>query len=246
MQASEYGNLDRVESDHWYYAGKREIVEHWIQFSRGLKATDTLLDFGAGTGRFASGFVGRCQVRVFDSHPESLAILRNRFAAESILEPAGPGIPVPDKSIDCVTALDVLEHLADDAAAVREFHRVLRPSGLAVITVPADMKLWSDWDVSLFHHRRYHRRGLEALFARTQWEIVHSIYTNVFAYPAVLFFRKWRKWTNARPDQGNRVEDRVPAPWLNRLLRFLYVAPAKTSWFPTPFGVSLLLVVRRR
>lgn len=243
MQVSEYSNLDRIERDHWYYAGKREIVEHWINSCRGLRANDTLLDFGAGTGLFASHFIGRCNVRVFDSYPESVAILRNRLPADSILEPDGPGIPVPDASIDCVTALDVLEHLADDAAAVRELERVLRPAGLAVITVPADMKLWSDWDASLLHFRRYDRNGLLSLFDPKQWEVIHCTYTNVLAYPAVFLLRRW---TKGRSRKGSRFEDRVPAPWLNRLLRFLFTAPAKRSWFPAPFGVSLLLVARRR
>jgi ubiquinone/menaquinone biosynthesis C-methylase UbiE len=246
MQTSEYSNLDRVERDHWFYAGKRALVEHWIRAARPLAATDTLLDFGAGTGRFASGFLGVCQVKVFDSYPESLAILRTRFSPEAILAPAGAGIPLPDSAIDCLTALDVIEHLADDKAIVREFHRVLRSSGLVVITVPADMKLWSDWDVSLFHQRRYDRRGLLALFDPRQWELVRCTYTNAFAYPAVYLVRKWRKWTRAGSKDAHRAEDRVPAPWLNRLLRFLYVFPARTSWFPAPFGVNLLLVARKR
>ena len=243
MQTSEYGNLDRIEREHWYYEGKREIVEYWINSCRKLQPDDTLLDFGAGTGLFASSFIGRCNVRVFDSYPESLAIMRSRFPPESVLEPNGPKIPVPDTSIDCVTALDVLEHLADDAAAIREIHRVLRPDGIAVFTVPADMKLWSDWDVSLLHFRRYDRRELEALFEPNHWEVIHCTYTNVFAYPAVFFFRKWRK---TRPPQGSRVEDRVPKPWLNRILRFLFTAPAKKTWLPAPFGVSLLLIARKR
>ncbi len=243
MQAPEYGNLDRIEREHWYYAGKREIVEHWIGSCRKLELGDTLLDFGAGTGHFASTFIGRCKVRVFDSYPESLAILRNRLPPECVLEPDGSKIPVPDASIDCVTALDVLEHLADDAAAILEFHRVLRPAGLAVITVPADMKLWSDWDVSLLHFHRYDRRGLEALFDAEHWEVIHCSYTNVFAYPAVFFLRKWFK---TRTRQSRRAEDRVPKPWLNRILQFLFTAPAKKPWFPAPFGVSLLLVARKR
>ena len=246
MKASEYHNLDIVERDHWYYSGKRELVQYWMQRDRDLNSTDTLLDFGAGTGRFASEFLGRCQVRVFDSYPESLAILRDRFPAESVLTPTGSGIPVPDASIDCLTALDVLEHLADDLTTVQEFHRVLRHRGLAVITVPADMKLWSDWDVSLFHFRRYNRQSLVALFPSESWEIVQCSYTNIFAYPAVFFLRRWRRWTAARSSENNRAEDRLPAPWLNLLLRFLYVAPAKIAWFPAPFGVSLLLVARRR
>lgn len=243
MQTAEYNNLDSVERGHWYYSGKRHIVEYWINSHKIPQSTDTLLDFGAGTGYFASTFLGRCKVLVADSYPESLEILRNRFPAECVIEPTGSTIPVSSASIDYVTALDVLEHLPDDAGAVLELSRVLRPGGLAVVTVPADMKLWSDWDVSLFHHRRYDKQGLMKLFDQENWELIHCTYTNIFAYPAVFLLRKFRK---SRPLAATRMEDRVPAPWLNRLLRYLFTAPAKRTWFPAPFGVSLLLVARKR
>lgn len=246
MEISEYSNLERVEREHWYYAGKREIVEYWIERCRPLRTNDTLLDFGAGTGLFARGFLNRCNVLVHDSYPASLAILRQHFPQESILAGNGNTIPCADASTDCVTALDVLEHLAEDKGAVEEFHRVLRSSGLLVVTVPADMKLWSDWDTALLHHRRYARKDLIMLFPPAKWEIVFITYTNMFAYPAVFLLRRWRQWTNARTFQGNRVEDRLPPAYINKILRALYTRPAKMSWFSAPIGVSLLMVARKR
>ncbi len=244
MNASEYDNLARVERTHWYYAGKREIVRGWIRRARPSAAEDTLLDCGAGTGIFAQEMEAQCRVLVLDDHDEALRILRTKFRPDQILSLAGDRVPLPDGSLEYVTALDVLEHVPDDAAVVQGFHRLLKPGGLAVVTVPASMALWSDWDVVLHHYRRYSRPQLRALFPPEQWELVHLNYTNVVAYPAVWLLRRWRKWFPA-PAGAARAEDKLPGAFLNRLLRALFVGPA--FWrVPFPFGVSLVLVARRR
>ncbi len=244
MDSSEYTNLARVEGAHWYYAGKREIVRRWLLRVRPPQAADTLLDCGAGTGRFAKEMEAHCRVLVLDDHEEALRLLRAQFRAEQVLSLAGDRVPLPDGSLHYVTALDVLEHVPDDGAVVRGFHRLLQPGGLAVVTVPAGMALWSDWDVSLHHYRRYSRPQLRALFPSSEWDIVYANYTNVAVYPAVWLLRRWRRWFPAK--QGaERAEDRVPSAWLNRVLRWSFVAPS--FWpMPFPFGVSLLLVARRR
>ena len=246
MNAEEYQNLERVERTHWYYAGKRELVRGWIQRARPPGLGDALLDCGAGTGIFAKEMEACCRVLVLDDHEEALRMLRQRFRPDQILSLSGDQVPVPDGSLEYVTALDVLEHVPDDSAVVRGFHRMLKTGGLAVVTVPAGMALWSDWDEALHHYRRYSRRQLRALFPADRWELVHVNYTNVAAYPAVWLVRKWRRWfPQPGPPHRRRTEDREPAPWLNRLLQRLLVAPA--FWrVAFPFGVSLLLVARRR
>ena len=141
--------------------------------------------------------------------------------------------------------------LPDDAAVVRGFHRLLKPGGCVVVTVPASMALWSDWDVALHHFRRYDRRQLQALFPPGEWEIVHANYTNVLIFPAVWAVRKWRGWFRRGPTgresaaARGRIEDRIPPRWLNTLLRGVFVGMAR-SRVALPFGVSLLLVARRR
>lgn len=244
MNAAEYENLDRVEHTHWYYAGKRELVRAWLHRVRRPAPFDLLLDCGAGTGIFAKEMEAECRVMVLDDHEEALRLLRARFRAEQILNLAGDRVPLPDGSLDFVTALDVLEHVPDDAAVVRGFHRLLKPGGVVVVTVPASMALWSDWDVVLHHFRRYARPQLQAVFPASEWEVLHLNYTNVVVYPVVWLIRKWRRWYPAC-EGSVRSEDREPGPWLNGMLRRIFVFTGRMR-IPFPFGVSLILVARRR
>jgi SAM-dependent methyltransferase len=244
MDAAEYTNIAALEGTHWYYAGKRELVRKWLQKVRRPKPDDLLLDCGAGTGRFAEEMSAYCRVMVLDDHEEALRILRTRFRPDQIISLAGDRVPLPDGTLDYVTALDVLEHTPDDAAVVRGFHRLLKPGGIALVTVPAGMSLWSDWDVSLHHFRRYSRPQLRALFPADQWDVVHANYTNVPVFPAVWFVRRWRKWF-PKKENGARAEDAIPSAPINSALRAQFVGLAM-SRVPMPFGVSLLLVARRR
>lgn len=244
MNAEEYANMDQMETAHWYYAGKRDFARGWLLRVRPPAATDLLLDCGAGTGRFAQEMEAHCRVMVLDDHEEALRLLRTRFRPDQILSLAGDQVPLPDASLEYVTALDVLEHTPDDRAVVTGFYRLLKPGGVALVTVPASMALWSDWDVALHHFRRYSRPQLTALFPEAQWELLYVNYTNVVVYPAVWLVRKWRNWFPRKGGQA-RSEDKLPAPWLNAVLRGLFVWPA--FWrVPFPFGVSLLLVARKR
>ena len=246
MNAEEYANLEQTEREHWYYAGKRVLVRYWLERTAPAGPRPTLLDCGAGTGLFAQEMAAYCRVLVLDDHEESLRLLRTRFPADQVLQVSAAGIPLPDGAADMVTALDVLEHIEADGAAVREMGRVLRPGGVLVATVPASMALWSDWDVGLHHFRRYDRPGLSALFADGKtWEIVHVNYTNFAVFPLVWLVRKWRAWRGGAVTEGRRTEDTLPPRWLNTLLRALFVTTGKLR-VPLPFGVSLLLVARRR
>ncbi|MBT5902626.1 MAG: class I SAM-dependent methyltransferase [Opitutaceae bacterium] len=244
MDTAEYENLARVEKEHWYYVGKREFVRRWIQRIRPPTATERLLDCGAGTGIFAEEMNELCDVTVMDTFEESLALLRQRFPADRVITLEDGEVPLGDHSIEYVTALDVLEHVPDDRGVVKGFARMLKPGGLAAVTVPASMSLWSDWDVGLQHYRRYDRPQLINLFDEQDWELVHANYTNVPVFPLVWLIRRLQRG-NKKSETSARAEDKVPSSLLNRLLKWQFVRFAM-SWLPMPFGVSLVLIARRR
>ncbi len=245
MNPDEYKNLARVETVHWYYAGKREIVRFWINRFHPPEPDDILVDCGAGTGIFADEMRAACRVLALDDHNESLQLLRQRLGDGNVRNGSCADLPLPNSSVDVLTALDVIEHVQDDSAALREFLRVLRPGGAAVITVPALMALWSDWDVTLRHFRRYSKRSLLKIFP-SEFEILHINYINVAILPIVFAVRKWRGLKHRLGFKtDSRLEDVIPSPWINCCLRRAFVFLSCQNAIRFPSGVGLIAVLRK-
>ena len=70
--------------------------------------------------------------------------------------------PLPDACLDGVLLLNVLEHIDDDVAALRQVSRILKPGGVAAVEVPAGSHLYDIYDQQLMHYRRYEMRELVA------------------------------------------------------------------------------------
>ncbi|HVR29550.1 MAG TPA: class I SAM-dependent methyltransferase [Thermoanaerobaculia bacterium] len=241
MRPEEYAALDAVESEHWFYAGKRRIARAWIERVRPLGPEDLLVDVGAGTGRLVSELAGNCRVIGIEPSFVALAIARRR--TRGLVCGDSLALPIANGAASVVTALDVIEHLDDDRAALAELARITRPGGLVVLNVPAWQILWSDWDVALGHRRRYRRQTLLALVDRRVLRVVRCAYTNPWLFLPMLVYRRLR--TALGTGAGARLEDRaLPGP-VNSLLRALYVASANAWWLRPPFGSSVFAVLER-
>jgi SAM-dependent methyltransferase len=243
MNPEEYRKLEDVEKEHWFYAGKRKIVEYWLRRRGALQPENLLIDCGAGTGRFALEMRAHCRVLAVDDHEESLQIARRHLGEEGIRRGSCLALPFSDREADSITALDVIEHVDADQDAVREMARVLKPGGTLIITVPAFQALWSDWDVALHHYRRYHAGSLRHLLQSAALDVIHLNYINVLAFPAVFALRKFRAVFPGR-SSGLRAEERIPPRWLNRALQIGFVRLACQDAVQFPFGVGLLAVAQ--
>jgi 2-polyprenyl-3-methyl-5-hydroxy-6-metoxy-1,4-benzoquinol methylase len=243
MNPEEYVRMEAAERRHWFYRGKRTVVRHWLERFVTFAPETKLLDVGCGTGLFVEEMAKSCSATGIDDHDEALALARSRGAG-TFVKLTGPVLPFDDGSFDAVTALDVLEHIEDHLAALRQMARVAKPGATLVVTVPAFMLLWSEWDVVLHHFRRYRKHEVAALATAAGLEVVECRYINSAVFPAVVAFRKLREWLPFLKG-GTRAEDRIPAPWLNSLLEALFVRPACWGWFRPPFGVSVLAVLRK-
>lgn len=247
MQPVEYERLARIDREHWFYRGKRAIVRHWLERTQPLGRDDLLIDAGMGTGTWLEEMAGACRVVGLDDHDESLAIAgpRVRSVGGEVLKTSLVRIPLADGCASAVTAMDVLEHLREDVAALRELVRITRPGGVIVVTVPAMPSLWSDWDVALHHVRRYRRSGLRTLLGQVDVDVLRLSHFNAAAIGPAWFVRSWRRFRQPA-DPATWAEHRIPKPWLNRALERVMVGTACWDWPRTPIGLSLLAVLRRR
>ncbi|HMQ32146.1 MAG TPA: class I SAM-dependent methyltransferase [Chloroflexaceae bacterium] len=118
-----------------------------------------LLDLGAGMGGFAvAAALAGARVTACEYNPAYCRIVELRAARHGLRLPvfnaAGEALPFPDAAFDAATAWDVLEHVQDPVAVLRELARVLRPGGHALITA-INRRAWVD--------PHYHIRGLNWL-----------------------------------------------------------------------------------
>ncbi len=243
MNPDEYYALYKVEKEHWFYSGKRIIVHDWLKKLGFLQSRNILLDAGAGTGIFAEEMSQYMQVLALDPDSNALGLLRQR---QQVFTCAGSAetLPLANSTIQIITALDVVEHLDDDQATLREFARVLQPGGLMVLTVPAFMSLWSEWDAALHHRRRYTLKQFARVWEGLNLEVVHISYINTLAFFPIFIIRQLRNMMPSAQDNTSRAEDWIPGEPLNKILRWLFVQPAllPVRW---PVGVSCFAILRK-
>ena len=235
--------LYEQEQTHWWHVGKRERVLALIARYGTRASARRLLDIGCGTGGMLAELARRGQAVGMDAQAEALAFCRQRGAQTLIQHDlAQSPWPIADAQFDVVTALDVVEHVDRDDVCVREIHRVLKPGGVAVVSVPAFQWLWSYWDEWLGHRRRYTRRQLVALMRQAGFHVVWASYAECLTLGAIAPLRWWKGRQVARGrDIGS---DNAPPPgWVNRmLLGYERMENRLLRWIVLPWGTSVAVV----
>jgi SAM-dependent methyltransferase len=148
---------------------------------------------------------------------------------------------------DVVFLLDVLEHLPDDAGALREVHRALAPGGLVFVTVPALRFFWSWNDDAIGHQRRYARGDLVDVAQKTGFEVLDARYFMFLLSPMLLASR-----ILSRPRKGEDAWQRVaethtvPIRPVNEALSAIFGAESPMGHvIRFPWGTSALAVLER-
>jgi SAM-dependent methyltransferase len=139
---------------------------------------------------------------------------------------------------DCVIAVDVLEHIEDDRAALRKLASLLRPSGLLVLTVPAGQWLYGYHDEQLGHHRRYSRGSLRKL-AETAALVDDVRYFGFSLIPVCFLYSRLLR----RPYPVAESGDTSARPLVAHVLRGVLAAERRLR---PPLGTSLILKGRPR
>lgn len=184
---------DQGETGIYTGADNLEVMEQAVNYNAFLialirgacaPAGSRWLDFGAGTGYFASHVNADATLLCVELDPDLRARLTQRG-----LQTCADVAQLPADSVDAVYSLNVLEHIADDAAAVRELYRVLRPGGRLLIYVPAFELLYSAMDRKVGHLRRYRRHQLAAVLSEAGFRLERIAYADSLGFLAALAYR---------------------------------------------------------
>jgi SAM-dependent methyltransferase len=228
------------QSDQGYTGVENlEVMQDAVNYNRFLldavscraPRAGRVLDFGAGGGQFA---VPMSQLGFDVTALEPDDRLRARIAAAGVRAIATPD-ELPDGSLAYVYSLNVLEHIDDDVAALRQLHAKLAPGGRLLIYVPAFPVLYTSMDRKVGHVRRYTRATLLAATDAAGFATERVAYVDSLGFFATLLFRALGDRGGEINPRALRLYDRAIFP-MSRLLDF-----AAGRWI----GKNLLLIARR-
>jgi SAM-dependent methyltransferase len=182
MDVKEEAILGPAISTHWYYVAKGRALRALL----GNIRVPSVLDVGAGSGIFARQLLaaGICRHAI---------CVDPAYDAASV-EQVGDGEIRFVKAVDTpspglVLMMDVLEHVPNDVALLRQYTAALAGDAYVAITVPAFQWLWSGHDIFLEHYRRYTRANLEAAVSAAGLEVVKTRYFFASVLPVAAAMR---------------------------------------------------------
>lgn len=241
MDKDIYLRFIKYQKSHWWFAAKRKIINKFLKKYLGNKGNYHLLDFGAGTGSNIEILENYGNVDVYEKDKETQLHLKKSFLENH-------KVKIIDNvdgqhSYDLILLADVLEHFEDDKSLVNFLGRCVKPNGKLVITVPAFQFLFSRFDVSLHHFRRYNRSSLRKLFEK-DFNILKLSYLNCFIFLPFCITTLLMKMLNIKFIK--RIQE-TPNFFINKLLYFIFASESFfLSFLNFPFGISLIMIVEKK
>ena len=241
MERHVFDRMAELDSRHWWFTARRQILAALIDRVVRPPEGARILELGCGTGHNLAmlGRFGEVEASELDQNARELASRRLGRLVEAA---ALPDLSVfPSGSYDLVALLDVLEHVADDAAALSAIRERLKPGGKLLVTVPANKWMWSAHDEAHHHYRRYSKDKLADLARRANYAIDLISPFNTILFPLIAAARLAGRATG----KGEADDSMPPAPLNSALAALFGLERHLVGRLPMPFGVSLVAVLRR-
>lgn len=245
MEQHTYGIMNDVEDKHWWFVGRRAILESFLQQTTDQLRTATnelrILDVGCGTGANLEMLKQYGEAEGVDVSDDALEFCRKKGL--KVHKGLAEELPFEDESFDLVTALDVVEHLDDDVAGLKEMHRILKKDGKTLIFVPAFMWLWGVQDDISNHRIRYTRKEIVERLEKAGFEIERATYANITFFAPILAGRVIMKLTGIKPESENNVNVSALNGFFGKIFSSEKYWLKKANF---PFGVSIVIVAKKK
>ena len=180
-----------------------------------------VLEVGAGLGTFSEFLLSNGRVeRLITIEPgaNTFPHLAARFASDSRVTVLHGylGDHCGSLAADALAAVNVLEHVDDDARFLEEARESVVTGGALLLFVPALPGIFGSLDVAFDHKRRYTRASLHTVIEGAGWKIRRISYMNLPGIPAWFVAGRVLRKTHITPLE-TKVYDRLVVPWLSRL-----------------------------
>jgi ubiquinone/menaquinone biosynthesis C-methylase UbiE len=234
----------QLEERHWWFKSRRDILIKLIT-DLAIKKESSILEIGCSGGALMAELVkmGYTNLTGIDISQSAIDLSRERGMVNvSVMD--GANLEFKENSFDLLLASDVLEHIENEEAALREWRRVLKPGGIIVIFVPAFNHLWSQHDVVNHHFRRYSMKRLTHVVEHSHFIIKRRSYWNFFLFSPTLLVRTIQnKFYRANSKSDNLQQT-------NKLVNFALTYLVKFENFllrfaSYPVGVSLFIIAEK-
>lgn len=226
------GSSSIERPDYWWYGMRSRLLES--VFASAIPKGALVLDVGSADGP-SVGWMRDISLRVpVDIDPRGLQ--PGGICTDALR------LPFADGAFDVVAAFDVIEHFADEPGVIAELVRVLRPSGILAVSVPAYQWAWTPFDVAAGHYRRYTRARLRRAVGRAPVETVRLTHAFAGVFP---FFALARLADRLRPTSPSTTLPTVPSlvEWL--LLQLGRIDEVLLPHTNLPFGSSIFMLARK-
>ncbi|MBY0396020.1 MAG: class I SAM-dependent methyltransferase [Thermoleophilia bacterium] len=232
----------RIEDDHWWYVGLRDLLVGPLREAAGGDGPGpAILDAGCGTGRTLADLADR---RAFglEFAAEAFRFLRSR-GVDRVARGSVCRLPFADGAFDAVVSADVLCCVGapGDLEALREFRRVLRPGGVLLLNLPAYPWLMGRHDAAVHTKRRYTRPVLRALLESAGLTVRACSYRNTLLFPVAAAVRLAQRLAPAGRGGPARSDLSRPSGPVNRLLTLPLLLENRLvrAGAVLPFGLSV-------
>ncbi|OGZ45449.1 MAG: hypothetical protein A3C84_00115 [Candidatus Ryanbacteria bacterium RIFCSPHIGHO2_02_FULL_48_12] len=244
MDISYEKTYHELEETFWWFVARRDMMRRLLS---DVSHQAKVLEVGCASGVFMRELaaIGFGDVWGVDISDRAIEQCKARGILRASCQDAAK-MDFPNASFDVLTASDVLEHIADDQAALHEWYRLLRPGGTLVLFVPAHMFLWSPHDVANRHERRYSRLELERKVRGAGFSLERVSYWNTllfFPIALVRFILQVLPYASRKSTGQLHGTNALINGLLKRLLLLENVYLGSGHNFP--FGVSLMVVAKK-
>ena len=198
----------KVEDKHWWFVGRRMIIDKIIR-QLNLEQHSKIFEAGCGTGGNLNMLARYGEVSAMELDEIACQFANERKVTKVKLGSLPDHIPFSEE-YDLIVILDVLEHIDDDLGAAIALNSRLKPGGWLLITVPAYQFLWSKHDEINHHKRRYTLRNLKQVIKKSGYSVHYSSYFNSFLFPVVAGVRLLKNVLKISYNNNNYAAPAIP------------------------------------